>query len=248
MKAGESKKDYSAYIVAAFALMIVIFVWTGWNWVKKDSNQKSVEDNLKEELFKNPVKTNIPTGQTSSQTASQNTATNQAAMNSTVASDQGGSEQSQSENITSDSIDSDSSKPAEEKSETSKFESTKLKVSFDMPKEASVSESTNLITITNNNVPWSIKFYDNSKKKDFQAWYTDHFNIKDVAKCSFSDGTIKVGTYESKLVKPAAEAGKCNGDGNYATNGDKSKIVKVELGKETVENVNKILTSFKFTE
>jgi hypothetical protein len=248
MKAKEPRKDYSAYIVAVFALMIAVFVWMGWNWVKKDSDPKSVEESLKEELTKNPIKTNIPTGQTSPQNTNQSAAANQASLDASSSSAENSSELTQLENVKSDSSNSDSSQPTEEKSKTTKFESTKLKVSLDLPKETTASERTNLITVTSNSVSWSIKFYDNSKKKDFQVWYADHFNIKDVAKCSFSDGIIKVGTYESKQVKPVTNTDKCDGDGNYASNSEKSKVVKVEIGKETAENVNKILTSFKFTE
>ena len=76
----------------------------------------------------------------------------------------------------------------------------------------------------------------------------DHFNIDDITKCSFTDGIIKVGAYTSNLVKPSSDSNKCDGDGNYAINTDKSKVVKIELGKETAENVNKILASFKFEE
>jgi hypothetical protein len=242
---GKLKKDHSLYFVLAFILCIVVFVFLGWRWVRKDNDTKTVEDNLKAELLKNPVKTTLPSA--SNQTAS-NQAAAQSAASSQMAQNSSASELPESTTATTEPQNSIDNKTTPESSSTKKFESTKLKVSFDYPEEISVSESDKLITITKPGISWKIKFYDNNNKKEFQSWYESHFDIKTIANCTFTDATIKVGSYDSKLVKPASDSVKCDGDGNYATSTDKSKVVKIEAGKETTENVNKILTSFKFTE
>jgi hypothetical protein len=243
------KKDHRSYFVLAFVLCIVLFVFFGWQLVKNDNDTKTIEDNLKAELLKNPVKTNIPSAsdQTASQSASQASASSQMMQDS--ASSETRLNQDAATNLAGTEPQNIASSTAStESTENKKFESTKLKVSFDYPKDVSVAEGSNLITVSKDKISWKIRFYDNKNKKDFQAWYTDHFNIKTEADCTFTDATIKVGSYESKLVKPSSDTVKCDGDGSYATNTDKSKVFKVELGKETAENANKILTSFKFSE
>jgi len=241
------KKDRSSYFVLAF--VVCIFIFSGWRWVMKDNDTKTVENNLKAELLKNPVKTNIPSAsdQTAAQSASQASASSQMAQNPSMDATQPGQNpdaampETQPENITANTAPTESA-------ENKKFESTKLKISFDYPKEVTVAESDKLITLTKPDISWKIRFYDNKNKKEFQSWYTSHFDIKTEADCIFSDGTVKVGSYTSKLVKASSDSVKCDGDGNYAINTDKSTVVKVELGKETAENANKILTSFKFIE
>lgn len=240
-------RDRSFYFVLAFVTCIVIFVFLGWRWAMKDNSTKTLEDNFKAELLRNPVKIAIPSAsnqesQSTQSSASsqmmQGSASNEAQLNQDPATNLAGT---QPQNIPPDTAETEST-------ETKKFESTALKVNFDYPQDVSVSESGKIITITKADISWRIRFYDNKDKKDFQSWYTEHFDIKDVTKCTFTDATIKVGLYESKLVKPATGKDKCDGDGNYATSTDKSKVVKVELGKEMAENANKILTSFKFVE
>jgi hypothetical protein len=243
------KKDHRSYFVLAFVICIIVFVFLGWQWVKKDNDTKTIEDSFKAELLKNPVKTNmpLPSNQTSSQSASQTSASSQMAQNPPMDATQ----PSQNSDATMPETQPQNIAPSTaptESTENKKFESTKLKVSFDYPKEVTVSESDKLITLSKPGISWKIRFYDNNNKKEFQAWYTSHFDIKTEADCSFTDGTIKVGSYTSKLVKASSDSVKCDGDGNYAINADKSTVVKVELGKETAENSNKILTSFKFTE
>lgn len=131
------------------------------------------------------------------------------------------------------------------------YTSDALKISFDYANDLKFVEGTNLLTITGGEAGWKIRFFDDSKKQDIQAWFNGHYNIKDDPNCAFNDGTIKVGTYTSKsvVVGSSSNAGsspKCDDAGNYAVSSDSSRIVKVEKNKETTDNINKMLTNFKF--
>jgi len=244
----EDKKTYSGkkhfiYLVA-FIVCILIFVWVLTGWVKKNADSYSVEDELKNKLSKNPVKTNV---------LSQNSAQNQANVSGISQADQSESSPenpSETENVDNSSIEEDGQETETEKEdeEKNKFESSNLKISFEYPKDIAVEEEPSFVTLTKENTSWKIRLYENKNKKDFNSWYLNHFDIKDSTKCTFTDATVKVGSYESKLVKPSSDSNKCKGDGNFAMSSDKARIIKIELGNEVTENVNKILTSFKFVE
>lgn len=232
-------KNKELLATVVFVLLVIIFIVFWANLEKQNSNSKSVEENLKAELLKNPVQS---FSSSSSQSTQNSQVTNNAVQTNTSQSEIANSDL----NVNSENSDIGNTTPAD--NGTKKFESSTLNASFDYPKDAVVSEGANLITIAKNSISWKIKFYDNKNKKDFQTWYADHFNIKTATDCSFTDATIKIGSYTSNLVKASSDSVKCDGDGNYAINTDKSKVVKIETGKETADNINKILASFKFEE
>lgn len=126
------------------------------------------------------------------------------------------------------------------------FTSSKFNVSFDYTDNLKITEGDNVIVIARNDVSWKIKFYTNSKKNTLETWYKGHFDEKTNANCSFEGATIKVGSYDSTLVKAGSGDGKCENGGNFAVSTDKSKVVKVDVGDETQENINNVLASFKF--
>lgn len=246
LKMHEFGKKYGPYLLTVFIFLIIVFIWIGISWVKSDSSGKTVEESLKNQLIKDPIKTtNLANTQTSSSSQNQTTAqARQAVQNqSNIASNASSSTDTEAENSSASENEEDT-----EDDDTKKFESTVLKISFDYPNDVTVNEGSNLVTLTQNDKSWKIRFYDNKNKKEFEAWYKSHFDIETETDCSFADPTVKVGSYTSKLVKAASDDVECDGDGNYAINSDKSRVVKVEIGKESVENVNKILESFKFTE
>jgi len=138
--------------------------------------------------------------------------------------------------------------PAKNNSEdVNNYKNDNLGISFDYSKEYAVAfDGNKTITISKGNVSWKIRFYDNKNKEDIQVWFGNKFDKGDNLDCSFADPEIKAGAYEGKLVKPVTDAGKCADAGNYAINSDKNKVIKISEGKETKENINKILESFKF--
>jgi len=127
------------------------------------------------------------------------------------------------------------------------YQNEDLGISFDYPKEyAVVFDGNRIVTISKGDISWKIRFYEDKDKSDIQTWFGNKFSKEDNLDCSFMDPEIKAGTYEGKLVKSGIDKGKCADEGSYAINSDKTKIVKISLGKETKENINKILESFKF--
>lgn len=239
-------KKYGSYFVIAFILLVVVFSYIGVHWVKNEDNTKTVEEKLNAELMKNPVNY-LPLSNSQSSAASQNQSAQaaQSTQNQTNA-----AMPSTSSKETDTKIDSSDEENSEtlEGSDTKKFESANLKASFNYPEDVTVSESGNLIIITKIGISWKIRFYENKNKKDFQDWHMSHFDVKAESDCSFNEGTVKFGTYTSKSVKVGSDSAECNGEGNYAINEDNSRIARADLGKETVENANKILSSFKFIE
>jgi hypothetical protein len=244
---GKLSKSVGArvYFMAVFVFMVIVFVWIGFNWVKSDANLKSVEEILKNDLLKNPVKS-VPLSNSQNTNASQN----QTAQTSQTAQNVAQTSTSQSDSaVKTDDANTNVGATTPENNNTKKFESAALKVSFDYPAGMTVSEGYRLLTLLNSgtsNAFWKIRFYENKNKKELKSWYLSHFEIKNESDCTFADATIKAGTYESKLVKVASETVKCDGEGSYAINTDKSRIIRIETGKEMEENINKILTSFKF--
>lgn len=239
-KVNSGKKHFIYAII--FIFCIVIFAWIITSWVRKDANSYSVEDKLKDELLKNPLKTN---------NLSQNSAQSQASASTASQTSQNKApvQNLQETESANSSISQEESPDADTKTEDiNKFESTDLKASFEYPKDVTVSESDNFITVSKGDASWKMRFYDNKNKKEFNEWYLDHYEIKNSANCTFTDAIIKVGSHESKLVKSSSESNRCDGNGNFAISSNKSRIIKIEIGKETAENVNKILTSFKFLE
>jgi hypothetical protein len=214
-----------------FVAIMVFFIWM-WSGFFKDNEPDFKKDFEKDFLPNNSV------ANTSSQS---NSAALQASKTTQQVTNPTSSQNSQASQLTENNL-----KTEEKKEENKIFESKNLGFSLEYPEGVAITESGDIVTISKDSISWKIKSYNNKNKKDFQAWYTDHFNIKDSAKCLFVDGSVKVGIYGSKQVKPSSADNKCEGDGDYATNPDKSRVVKVELGKETEENVNKILINFKF--
>lgn len=130
--------------------------------------------------------------------------------------------------------------------DTKTFTSDTLKISFDYPGDLNISKGINSLTITNGKISWKMKFYDDKKKEDIQTWFKDHYNTSNNPSCTFTDSVIKFDSLVSKLVKADSDTSKCDDGGSFAASSDNSRVVKVEQGKETTDNINKVLTSFKF--
>jgi hypothetical protein len=120
------------------------------------------------------------------------------------------------------------------------------------PEAYTVTESGNIINFSKGSVEWKIKIYDNKNKKDVQGWFADYFDTDKNNACTFSDSDIKVTTFESKKnalnSSGTTSDSKCEDVGVFATNPEKTKIVRIIASKADAEKemINKILATFKF--
>lgn len=120
-------------------------------------------------------------------------------------------------------------------------------VSFKYPEGYKVEDNGGQIIATKNEAMWRMKVYDNKDKKEIKAWFDGYFSGKDIVDCSEGDpATLKIGGLATKQMKPSAEGKKCEGEGFYALNSDKTKVVRIRLDKADETEANKILSSFKF--
>jgi hypothetical protein len=142
-------------------------------------------------------------------------------------------------------------KEEEKKDETAdwkKFRSEKNKYEFKYPKDTTVNGDEDLMALEKEKKIWRIRIYENKKKTDLEIWYNGYFTEKERLNCASGSSSLKIGTYDTKFYDPKTEPNICKTDGHWAISPDKSKVVKVSVGEETVENINKILATFKFDE
>lgn len=120
-------------------------------------------------------------------------------------------------------------------------------ISFDYPEGYKVEDNGGQVIATKNDTMWRMKVYDNKDKKEIKAWFDGYFSGKDISDCLESDpATLMIGGLATKQMKPSAEGKKCEGEGFYALNSDKTKVVRIRLDKADETEANKILGTFKF--
>lgn len=233
----------SFLLLLGFIVFVAIFSGVFYSWVKEDFNSDTINDQLKADLAKNPIKSGLAANDNQSVDAA-NASSQQKIPpppNQTPPTTDSGEPKEKE-------ADTSSNSPEEKKEEPEKktFTSEALKVSFDYTDELKIEESGDYLSINKEDISWKLKVYKNDKKEDLSTWFKKHFNEKDNPNCNFTDATIKFGSYESKLVKANSDSEKCESGGNFAISTDKSKVIKADIGKETTDNVNKILSNFKF--
>lgn len=119
---------------------------------------------------------------------------------------------------------------------------------FKYPPDAQVTFNGDIVRVTQNGNTWKMKNYANAEKVDLQTWYNAEYSEKERTNCTLGDSTLKVASYEIKYVNSESGGLKCGKAGYFAISTDKKNVLRVELGEETVENANKILATFTFTE
>jgi len=118
--------------------------------------------------------------------------------------------------------------------------------SVSLPEGASASESLDVITISQNGKTWKIKFFSNNNKKSLSDWLIGKYDGAENNGCMVESSTIKIASYETKLLKSGSSSKKCEAGGSYAISSDSARIIKIEKNQETEDNINAILSSFKF--
>lgn len=137
-------------------------------------------------------------------------------------------------------------KPKDETANWETFKDEENNFEFKHPVDIRVISNGDVITLSKDAVTWKIRIYENKKNLDLSSWYTAYFSEKERKNCVLSDSSVKVGSYETKYANPNSDPTKCERDGYFATGSDKKTVLKISLDKETVENANKILATFKF--
>ncbi len=143
---------------------------------------------------------------------------------------------------TSDSAE----KPTDETADWKTYRDDKNKFEFKYPTDGQVVPAVDLLRVSQNGKTWKLRAYDNKNKLDLQAWYGSEFSEKERKNCTLSDSTLKVGSYDAKYVNPNSGETACDKSGYFSISSGKEKIVRIEAGDETVDNINKILKTFKF--
>ena len=120
---------------------------------------------------------------------------------------------------------------------------------FKYPTDATAVASGDLIRVTQADKTWKMRKYSNKDKAELSAWYLAAFSDTERKNCSLaSDSTLKAGSYAMQYANPNSGTTECNKAGYFFISTDKKYVIRVELGEETAENVNKILATFKFEE
>lgn len=140
----------------------------------------------------------------------------------------------------------DQSQKTDSEADLEVYKDTEDNYELKYSQDVSVSKNGDYLVVSQGDNPWRIKVYSNNKKRGLQDWFDKNFSEKERLNCTFSASDVKIGNYETEYASPGSGDTACAEDGYYALNSDKTKVVRVKIGKETVDNVNKILATFKF--
>lgn len=232
-------KINSLIFIIAMALLIPFFGWGIWKEIDSGSDN-----------FQKKLDSNIPRNSVLNSGVSPGAAKNpsdMASLSQDYAGSNNGNEDLQLEE-SSETIDdqTESEKPKDETELWNTYKDKKGSFEFKHPPEASVTDNGSFITVSQGDKSWKIRIYDNKDQEELEAWFNGYFDEKERKNCVLGDSTVKIGSYETKYADPDSGETTCEQDGYYSTNTEKTKVVKVKIGKETVGNVNKILATFKF--
>lgn len=142
--------------------------------------------------------------------------------------------------------DSTIEKPKDGTEDWKTYTDEKNKFEFKYPSDAQVVHGGDLVRVSQNNKTWKFRVYSDEDKLDLQSWYSKEFSEKERKNCTLTESTLKVGSYETKYVNPNSGQTECEKAGYYSISSTKERVIRVELGDETMDNVNKILKTFIF--
>ena len=230
-----SKKTRTLFSIALFFLIAIFVAVIGWyEFWNNDANdlQKKLSQNAATASKADTLAAQAKTSAASTATAPK-TAQNPAIQNSPVT-------------TPTNTENTDVGATAADSGSTSTYKNDKEGISFDYSSEYKIEENNGQIVASKTDTMWRMKIYDNKDKKEIKEWFDAYFP-KDNADCALSDpATLKIGSLATKQMKSSATDGKCDGVGFYASNSDKSKVVRIRLDKADETEANKILSTFKF--
>lgn len=232
-------RNKGIFLVAIFFLVVLFFGNVFWQMFSgsEDENFERTKKEALDNLAKKQPVSSVATNSTASTNPDASTKTApKAEMNS--------AENAQTE--MPKTVQSEIEKPKDETTDWKTYVDSKNKFELKYPNDVKIVPSEDLIRVSQNDRTWKFRMFSNKDKVDLQAWYEDIFSEKERKNCTFSESTLKVGSYETKYVNPNSGETECGKAGYFSISSDKEKIVRVEIGEETIENVNKLLATFKF--
>ncbi len=223
-------RNKSLFLVGIFFLVVIICGNIFWNMLTYNDTESF--DKIKKEAIVGLAK----------QTGTSSTANSQSETLGAATKTESGSETD-----TSNDIKQSPTPLAEEETANWKtYIDEKNKFEFKYPDDASVVFNGELIRVSQNNKTWKFRRYANKEKVDLQSWYDEVFSEKERKNCTLTIATLVVGSYETKYANPGSGETACGKSGSFSISANKENVIRVEVGAETVENVNKILKTFKF--
>ena len=240
-------RNKSLFLVIIFFLIVIVFSNIFWRMSTQGDNEDF--DKIKQAKEKNLVQKSATTSPTSNSANAKanvaDTSTPPATPPATPLTNKSPNTEI-SEEGNDVPIDPTSRMSAEETLDWKVY--TNEKFEFKYPLSAQVVLNGDLMRVSQDEKTWKFRIFSNQDKEDLQTWYNTEFSEKDRVNCVFSESTLKVAIYETKYVNPKMGEASCDKAGYFAISSDKKWIIRVELGEETLANVNKILATFKFKE
>ncbi len=238
-------RNKSLFLVGTFFLIVIVSGNVFW----RIFNQSNSEDFDK---IKQVVSANLAKNQAAMATSTTVAAPNTlgASTKATAENESATSADTQNPDPSKEAVkptDNISEKSPDDMADWKTYADEKNKLEFKYPSDAQADRNGDLVRVTQNNKTWKFRIYFNKDKTDLQTWYNKAFSDSERKNCILIDSTaLKVGSYETKYVDSNSGATECSKAGYFSISGAKDRIIRVELGNETMENVNKILKTFIF--
>jgi len=243
-------RNKSLFLVGVFFLIVIIFGNIFWRMFSRGNNEEF--DRIKKE-----AEINLAKKQTASSVAPASATPAVSGASAGKASEGGMGAPNEMQRVAPEnpgpaseeakkSTDTTSEKTQDDTADWKTYADEKNRFEFKYSDSTTVVPNGDLIRVSQSDKTWKFRVYSNKDKTDLQAWYNAEFSEKERTNCTLTDSTLKVGSYETKYVNPNSGATACGKAGYFSLGTDKKNVIRVELGEETVENVNKILATFKF--
>lgn len=228
-------RDISIMMVVGFFVIGGIFGSVFWQV------DNGAEEGLKKSLEKNKVSSAAAVEGASA--ISQPAASQ---INSAKASTSNAPAEPEEKGSTREEVKSEEVAKSDETTNWKVYKDEKNNFEFKHPSEATVSLNGDIITISRGESIWKIRTYKNEKNLDLQGWYNDYFSEKEKKNCVLTSSTLKVANFEAKYANPNSGLTVCDKAGYFSAGSGRKIVLKINLDKESVENANKILATFKF--
>ncbi|MFZ2188628.1 MAG: hypothetical protein WAV73_03660 [Candidatus Moraniibacteriota bacterium] len=243
-------RNSSILLVGAFCLVALIFGNVFWQMFAHGNNEAF--EKIKKETDANLAKKQIAaatspaSGAPSALGASTNTVPENNSSESGAAQSLPQKDADPQAAESEETPDSTTEKPKDDTEDWKTYTDEKNKFEFKYPSDAQIVHGGDLVRVSQNDKTWKLRAYSDKDKLDLQSWYNKEFSEKERKNCTLTESTLKVGSYETKYVNPNSGQTECEKPGYYSISSTKERVVRVELGDETMDNVNKILKTFIF--